>query len=76
MVARRLFFCPNRRFVKDWLFVAHFNSFEIQTVFSPCSKSFSVLRGEDFGVFSLDIHVSLSMKKVENLGRLRRKMSI
>ncbi len=51
--------------------MAHFDSFEIQTVFSPCSKSFSVLRGEDFGVFSLNIHLTLFIKKVEKISVLR-----
>jgi len=32
--------------------------------------------GEDFDMFSLDIHVTLFKKKVENIGVLRVKMSI
>ena len=37
------------------------------------SQSFSVLRGKGFEMSSLDIHVNLSMKKLENVGVFRGK---
>ena len=61
-------FCPKRRFVKGRLFAAHISYLRFE-IFSDCtSKSSAVLCGEDFGIFSLDIHATLFKKKAENGG--------
>ena len=60
-------FSPNCRFVKGRLFASHILYLRIG-FFSACgSKSPAVLCGEDFGIFSLDIHLTLFKKKGENV---------
>ena len=58
------------------LFASHISNLRFETIFSPASKTFSVLCGEDFHRLSLDIHATLFKKRMEKTGVSRRKMSI
>ncbi|MBQ4479132.1 MAG: hypothetical protein II943_00665, partial [Victivallales bacterium] len=61
------YFMSEKPICKRSLFASHISYLRFE-IFSGCtSKSSAVLRGEDFDMFSLDIHPTLFKKKAENV---------